>query len=65
MFKYLKGTAELWLTYRVFGGGDKLCGYTDADGNMVEDRHAISGYAFVIDGGAVSWSSKKQDIVVD
>ena len=28
-----------------------------------EDRHAISGYAFLIDGGAVSWSSKRQSIV--
>jgi hypothetical protein len=30
---------------------------------MAEDRHAVSGYAFLIDGGAVSWSSKKQEIV--
>ncbi len=29
----------------------------------VENRKAISGYAFLIDGGAVSWSSKQQDIV--
>ena len=28
-----------------------------------EDRHAISGYAFLIDGGAVSRSSKRQPIV--
>ena len=30
---------------------------------MVEDHRAISGYAFLIDGGAMSWSSKKQEIV--
>jgi hypothetical protein len=30
---------------------------------MAEDRHAISGYTFLIDGGAVSWSSKQQEIV--
>jgi len=63
VFKYLKGTIDLWLTYGVFDGGDKLLGYTDADGNMAEDRHAISGYVFVFDGGAVSWSSKKQDVI--
>lgn len=40
-----------------------LEGYTDADGASQEHRHAISGYAFLIDGGAVSWSSKKQEIV--
>jgi hypothetical protein len=27
------------------------------------DRHSISGYAFYIGNGAVSWSSKKQPIV--
>ena len=30
---------------------------------MAEDRRAISGYAFLINGGAVSWSSKQQEIV--
>ena len=30
---------------------------------MAEDRHAIMGYAFLIDSGAVSWSSKRQEIV--
>jgi hypothetical protein len=30
---------------------------------MAEDRRAISGYAFLIDGGAVSWSSKRQEVV--
>ena len=30
---------------------------------MAEDCRAISGYAFLIDGGAVSWLSKKQEIM--
>ena len=30
---------------------------------MAEDRKAISGYTFLIDGGTVSWASKKQEIV--
>ena len=30
---------------------------------MAEDHHAISGYAFLIDGGAVSWSFKRQEII--
>jgi hypothetical protein len=61
VFAYLAGTKDLWLTY-----GDssaELEGYTDADGSMHEDRKAISGYAFLLDGGAVSWSSKKQEII--
>ena len=61
IFRYLKGTTELWLTY----GTSKmdLTGYADADGSMAEDRQAISGYAFLIHGGAVSWSAKRQEII--
>ena len=61
IFRYLKGTKELWLSY---GGEAKaLTGYVDADGNMAEDRHAISGYAFLLHGGAISWSTKRQEII--
>jgi len=35
----------------------------DADGAMQEHRHAISGNAFLIDGGAIFWSSRKQELV--
>jgi hypothetical protein len=61
IFRYLKGTRELWLSY----GGivRELEGYADADGSMAEDRKAISGYAFLIHGGAVSWSAKRQEII--
>ena len=61
LFAYLSGTANYEL---VFGLEEhSLLGYTDADGSMHEDRKAISGYAFIINGGAVSWSSKRQDII--
>ena len=61
VFRYLAGTCDLWLTY---GEAQQvLVGYADADGSMSEDRHVITGFAFLIDGGAVSWSSKKQEIV--
>jgi Reverse transcriptase (RNA-dependent DNA polymerase) len=61
IYRYLAGTQELWLSYGETWRA--LEGYTDADGSMAEDRHAISGYAFLIDGGAVSWSSRCQEIV--
>jgi Reverse transcriptase (RNA-dependent DNA polymerase)/Integrase core domain/GAG-pre-integrase domain len=61
IFRYLKGTKDLWLGY---GGAVKeLVGYADADGSMSEDRKAVSGYAFLINGGAVSWSAKRQEII--
>ena len=41
----------------------ELVGYVDADSSMNEDRKAISGYAFLIHGGAVSWSAKRQEII--
>lgn len=61
VFRYLSGTKHLKLTYGA--SSLDLVGYTDADGSMHEDRKAISGYAFLIDGGAVSWSSKRQEII--
>ena len=38
-------------------------GYVDADGQMAEDRKAVTGWIFMIDGGAVSWSSHSQTLV--
>ena len=61
VYRYLAGTCDLWLLYRETK--QTLEGYSDADGSMAEDRRAISSYAFLIDGGAVSWSSKQQELV--
>jgi len=61
VFRYLKGTRELWLSYGQVV--KEMEGYADADGSIMEDRKAISGYTFIINGGAVSWSAKKQEIV--
>ena len=61
VFAYLAGMKDLWLTY-----GDsmaKLEGYMDADRSVHKDRKAVSGYAFLLDGKAVSWSLKKQEII--
>jgi hypothetical protein len=61
VFRYLLGTKDLRLTYGA--GKPGLEGYSDADGMSQESRRAISGFAFIIDGGAISWSSKKQELV--
>jgi len=61
VFRYLLGTKNWGLT---FGGRKEgLEGYTDADGALQEHRRTISGYAFIIDGGAISWSSRKQELI--
>jgi hypothetical protein len=51
--RYLQGTKDFRLT---FGENGRLGleGFSDADGMSLEDRQAISGYDFLIDGGAVS-----------
>ena len=61
IYRYLLGTKKLALTF----GEDKqgLEGFTDTDGASQEHRHVISGYAYILDGGAVSWVSKKQELV--
>jgi hypothetical protein len=61
IFRYLKGTKDLRLVY---GGEEReLVGFVDADSASQDHRRAISGYVFMLDGGAVSWSSKKQELV--
>ena len=48
----------------MYGGEMKvLVGYADADGSMAEDQCTISSYTFIVDGGAVSWSTKCQETV--
>ena len=60
-FGYLAGMADWKLTY---GKVEKdLEGYADADRSMHEDRKAVSSYTFMIDRGAVSWCTKKQEII--
>ena len=56
VFQYLKGTCGLELMYG--GIGEEIRGYIDANGNIAENWYTTSGYAFMINGGAVSWSAK-------
>ena len=60
---YLGSTKDLWLT---FSGRSKLLaeGYCDADWEGQKHCHSISGYSFHLGGGAISWSSRKQHIVL-
>ena len=38
-------------------------GYADVDGSMSENRHVLLGYAFLIHGSAVLWSTRWQEII--
>jgi hypothetical protein len=43
---------------------EDLTGWVNADGSQEEDRCAITGYAFLIDGSAVLWILKQQELLV-
>jgi hypothetical protein len=61
IFHYLAGLCNLWLSYSE--ARCTLVGYTNANGSMSKDCQAILGYAFLIDGSAILWSSKRQEII--
>jgi hypothetical protein len=56
-----KCTREMGLE---FGGGSGLVGYADSDyANNPDNRRSTTGYAFLLNGGAISWASKLQPTV--
>jgi hypothetical protein len=65
IMRYLKGTLSLGIMYKkVSGDVLQLNGWTNYDyAGDLDDRKSTSGYLFMLGGGAVSWSSKKQPIV--
>jgi hypothetical protein len=63
VLQYLKGTRTHALTYNASDSTLGLDIFADADGMSLENRKAVSGYAFILNGAAVSWSSKQQEIV--
>ncbi|CAM8981023.1 unnamed protein product [Rhodiola kirilowii] len=63
ILRYLKGTIDYGIFYKR-GKVSKLIGFTDSDyAGDVNDRKSTSGFVFMMGSGAVSWSSKKQQIV--
>lgn len=69
LFRYLKGTLDLRLTYRADSSDIALpnttfTAYSDSDyAGCLDTRRSTSGYALKMGTGAVSWSSKKQSII--
>jgi hypothetical protein len=66
VFRYLKGTRDWGITYNGYGIGMDMnfLGYTDADWNGDNDTsRSTSGYVFISNDGAISWSSRRQSMV--
>ena len=63
ILRYLKQTKDLNLTY-VRNSPEAIVGYSDADwAGDVQDRRSTSGNVFLLGGGAITWSSRKQSSV--
>ena len=61
VIKYLHTTRGLWLN--IGGCNKEIRFYTDVDWASQTHRHSISGFAFQIGGGSITWSSKKQAVI--
>ncbi|GKB46369.1 retrotransposon protein, putative, ty1-copia subclass, partial [Tanacetum coccineum] len=65
ILKYLRNTKDRFLVY---GGEEELrvTGYCDASWQTdKDDSRSQSGWVFLLNEGAVTWKSSKQDIVAD
>jgi hypothetical protein len=65
IIKYLRMTNDMFLVY---GGETELVvrGYIDASFQIDhDDLRSQSGFVFVLNGGAVSWKSSKQETTTD
>ncbi|PPQ94669.1 hypothetical protein CVT25_009428 [Psilocybe cyanescens] len=64
LFRYLRGTLDLKLTYSSAVGHDNFITYTDvAHGDCMDTGRSTSGYLTLLAGGAIGWSSKLQTVV--
>ncbi|EFN65994.1 Retrovirus-related Pol polyprotein from transposon TNT 1-94, partial [Camponotus floridanus] len=61
VLRYLKGNIDVGLTFGSDSGS--IVGFADADWGNTEDRRSFSGYIFMLNGGPVSWESRKQRTV--
>ena len=62
VLRYLRKTADHCLHFN--GNDGEITGYTDSDwANDSADRKSQDGHVFLCNGGAISWQSRKQDLV--
>ncbi len=63
IFRFLQGTLQMKLQFGATLSKEVL-GYCDANwGGDLEDRKSTTGFVFMIGGGAISWSSKRQPTI--
>jgi len=63
ILRYIQGTTDLGVLYKREENSE-LVAYSDSDfAGDLDDRKSTSGSVFLLAGGAISWSSKKQPVV--
>jgi hypothetical protein len=60
--RYLNGTMDEGIIFDS-NLGLRLKGWSDANWGAEEGRELVSGFVFILAGGAIIWSSKKQSSV--
>jgi Reverse transcriptase (RNA-dependent DNA polymerase) len=64
VLRYLAGTKDYGLNFGQAGSNKELLGYCDSDyAGDLDTRRSTTGYVFVLNGGAISWSSRRQQTV--
>lgn len=64
ILKYLKATKNLGILYSSQVSDNILTGYSDADyASDVDTRRSTTGYVFKVNGGAITWCSRRQQCV--
>ena len=62
--EYVASTLDYCIVYSGRDHDETLVGYADADwANDVDTRRSVSGFVFLLGGGAISWHSKRQQLV--
>jgi hypothetical protein len=63
IFRYLQGTLQFKLRFEGLSSQD-VVGYCDADwAGDLEDKRSTTRFVFMMEGGATSWSSKRQPTI--
>ncbi|XP_076383614.1 uncharacterized protein LOC143260914 [Megalopta genalis] len=62
ILRYLKGNSDVGIVFK--NNISNLTGYVDADWAVcIQDRRSYTGFVFTMNGGTVSWESRKQRTV--
>lgn len=63
IIQYLKQTVNYCISYE-FGKNINLAGYSDTDyAEDADTRRSTTGYVFLLNGSAITWSSRRQSSV--